>query len=114
MSASQPETAIFMTDPVEEVERKILNAFDGGQPTLREQKKRGGNPDICPIYHYFYFLFEPDDKKIRSIRTDCQDGELMCGECKQKLAQCVVRFVSAHQKKREKVRDVIDRLMLRD
>ncbi|MDI6806603.1 MAG: tryptophan--tRNA ligase [Candidatus Aenigmarchaeota archaeon] len=114
MSASEPETAIFVTDSLEVVERKILNAFDGGQPTLREQKEKGGNPDICLIYQYFYFLFEPNDKKIENLKSDCKNGKLVCGECKQKLATKVKEFLAGYQQRREKAKNIVDKFILKD
>jgi tryptophanyl-tRNA synthetase len=108
MSASEPETAVFTTDPPEVVKRKIWNAFTGGRATLAEQKKLGANPDICSIYQYFVFLFEGEDKKLAERERQCRTGGVMCGECKKDLTEKVNKFLAEHQKKREKARNTIE------
>lgn len=114
MSASEPNTAIFTTDDPEVVEKKIMNAFTGQQPTAKLQRELGGNPDICSVCQYFYFLFEEDDKKVQKIFEKERTGEILAGEHKIELAKRVKRFIIEHQKKREKAKDKIDKFMLRD
>ncbi len=112
MSSSEPESAIYMTDTSETIKRKIWNAFTGGQPTVEEQRLKGGNPDICPIFHYLYFLFEEDDHKIRQQEMDCRSGNLLCGEHKLYLIKKLVNFMEKHRKRREKARDLVDKFLL--
>lgn len=112
MSSSMPETCIFTTDSPEEAEKKVMNAFTGGRATIEEQRKLGGNPDICSIYLYEYFLFEPIDEKIKETREACLKGELLCGEHKQKFAETVKKFLIEHQEKREKARNYIEEYFL--
>lgn len=114
MSASEPSTAIFTTDSPEMVRKKIMNAFTGGAATVKEQKEKGGNPNVCSVYSYYEFLFEEDDKKLKEIYESCKGGERVCGECKQILAERVKRFLVEHQEKRDKAKTQIDRFMLKD
>lgn len=114
MSASEPETAIFTIDTLKQIEKKIRNAYDAGQPTIKEQKEKGGNPDICSVYQYYFFLFEQNNKKVEEIYAECKAGKRICGECKEILATRVKRFIAEHQEKREKAKDIIDKFMLRD
>jgi tryptophanyl-tRNA synthetase len=107
MSASEPETAIFTTDPPEIVKRKIWKAFTGGKGPIAEQKKLGAEPDVCTIFQYFFYLFEEDDKKLAEREKRCKAGEIICGECKKDLTERVNRFLGEHQKKREKAKDTI-------
>ncbi len=107
MSASEPETSIFTTDSPEIVKRKVWNAFTGGKGTLAEQKKEGGDTDICTVFQYFLYLFEEDDKKLAERKRQCKNGETMCGDCKTVLTERLNRFLSEHQKKREKARNII-------
>jgi tryptophanyl-tRNA synthetase len=104
MSASMPETAIFTVDPPELAEKKVLAAFTGGRTTIEEQRRLGANPDICSVFAYDYFLFM-NDKEIEDLRYNCLAGNIMCGECKQILAERVKRFLVEHQEKREKAKD---------
>jgi tryptophanyl-tRNA synthetase len=104
MSASMPETAIFTIDPPEVARKKVLSAFTGGRATLEEQRQLGANADICSVFAYDYLLFM-DDKEIEDLRLKCLSGNIMCGECKQVLADRVSKFLIEHQEKREKAKD---------
>jgi tryptophanyl-tRNA synthetase len=114
MSASQPETCIFTTDNADQATKKIMSAFTGGAATVAEQKKTGGKPEICSVFQYYTFLFEPDDDKLAERCTACKQGALMCGECKKELARRVVKFLASHQKKREKARKKLEDFVLKN
>jgi tryptophanyl-tRNA synthetase len=114
MSSSQPNTAIFTTDTPEEVRKKIMNAFTGQQPTAELQRKLGGNPEICSVCQYYFYLFEEDDKKVQEIFESERNGTLLAGEHKEDLAEKAVKFIEDFQKKREKAKDQIEKFMLRD
>jgi tryptophanyl-tRNA synthetase len=114
MSASDPRSTIYTTDSEEVVRKKIMNAFTGQQPTAELQRKLGGNPEICSVCQYYYFLFEEDDKKVEEIFEAERNGSLLAGEHKADLAERVVKFLKEHQKKREKAKDQIEKFILRD
>ena len=113
MSASIPESAIYLKDSDEEVEYKIMNAFTGGRATKKEQKKLGGQPEICSIYQFFSFLFEENDEELMERYTACRSGELLCGECKAELTSRIKKFLHQHRKKREKAKDKIDEFLFK-
>jgi len=108
MSSSMPETAIFTKDPPEVAEKKVMAAFTGGQATAKEQREKGGDPTICSIYAYAYFLFEDDDAKLIGLENECRSGALACGDCKARLAKVISRFLVGFQAKREKAKDVLE------
>jgi tryptophanyl-tRNA synthetase len=114
MSASITDSAIFTTDSLKSARKKIMNAFTGGCATVVEQRKLGGNPDICPIYHYLTFIFEEDDKKLNDQYDKCKSGELLCGEHKELLVKKVLKFLELHQEKRESAKDVLEDFIIRD
>ena len=114
MSASDPNSAIFTTDTPEQIERKIMNAFTGQQPTAELQRKLGGNPEICSVCQYYYYLFEQDDKKLNEIFEGERTGSLLAGEHKADLAERVKKFIAEHQRRREKAKKIIDKVMLKD
>lgn len=107
-SAAQHET-IFTTDSPKDVKRKINKyAFSGGQATVEEHRRKGGNPDIDVSFQYLRMMFEPDDKKLEKIREEYQSGELLTGELKQILIEKVNAFLEKHQEAREKAKDKLD------
>ena len=104
MSASKPESTIFVTDDERTVKRKIMNAFTGGQPTIAEQREKGGNPDVCSVYKW-HTLFTPDDRELAGIYADCRAGNILCGECKLRLlkrVQGVLQEIKENGKQAEK------------
>ena len=114
MSASIPNSAIFTTDSPKEVEKKIKNAFSGGKDTLAEHKKYGGDPDIDIPFQYLKFFFEPDDKKLDKIEQDYRSGKLLTGELKQITTEKIQKFLEKHNDNREKAKDTIQDMILKD
>jgi tryptophanyl-tRNA synthetase len=112
MSSSMPETAIFTVDSPEDAEKKVMAAFTGGQPTVREQREKGGDPTVCSIYAYYYFLFEEDDARLIDLENDCRSGAQVCGDCKARLAKIVGRFLVDFQEKREKAKDSLGEFLI--
>lgn len=114
MSASLPETAVFLSDTREQAVKKVKNAFTGGQPTIKEQREKGGNPDVCVVYAYLYSLFDEDDASVAETYMSCKSGERMCGVCKNRLAEKVAGFLEAHKERREKAKDVVEDFLLKE
>jgi len=106
--------AILTTDSPKEVENKIKKyAFSGGQPSLQEHRKKGGNPDIDVSYQYLKMLFEPDDKKLKKIHDDYKSGKLLTGELKEILIEKINSFLKHHQQEREKAKSKIEKFMFK-
>ncbi len=101
MSASQPNTAIFLSDSPKAASKKIMGCFTGGRETAEKQKKLGGRPEICKKYELDLFHLE-DDKKLKDIHDKCKAGERLCGQCKQLTCEYVCKFLESHQKKKKK------------
>jgi len=114
MSASEPETAIFTTDDPDVAVKKMMSSYTGGRDTAEEQRKLGGRAEICPVYHNYEFLFVPDDKELKKLYDDCKTGRMLCGECKMIFASKLKPFLKEHQKKREQVKDMLDKFMVKD
>ncbi len=98
MSSSQSDTAIFLGDSPKDARRKIMSAFTGGQPTLKEQREKGGNPEACRVcemlrHHY------PDTKKYSGIIEDYKSGKLLDRENKEFTAQFLEEFLEKHHEK---------------
>ena len=113
MSASQPDTAIFTTDKPKTAVKKVMRAFTGGRDTVEEQREKGGRPEVCNVYAYYYFLFEENDAALVERELMCKQGKILCGECKKELANRVSVFLTGFQKKREEAREVLDQFLLK-
>jgi len=114
MSASEAESAVFTTDSAAEVKRKILKyAFSGGQATVEEHRKLGGNPDVDVAYQWLRF-FEEDDSVLAQLYKDYRSGALLTGELKMLLIRKLTGFLEDHQRERERARKRLDEFLLRD
>ncbi len=112
MSASDPNSYIAPTDSPKEVEKKINKyAFSGGQSTLEEHRKKGGNPDIDVSFQYLKMIFEEDDKKLKQMEEDYKSGKLLTGDLKKYAIQKINLFLKEYQKKRESVKKDVDKLL---
>ena len=115
MSASDPTSFISLTDTEKEVENKIKKyAFSGGQATVEEHRKKGGNPDIDVSFQYLRMLLEPDDKKLQKIYDDYKSGELLTSELKEILIEKINSFLKKHQQEREKAKNKVEKFILKD
>jgi tryptophanyl-tRNA synthetase len=110
MSSSDPMSTIYTTDTPKEVRRKVGRAFTGGRVTVEEQRELGGDPEVCAVFMYNFFLFEPDDAKLDELAGRCRRGEVLCGECKAALTERINVFLEGHQARREQAREVVDRM----
>jgi tryptophanyl-tRNA synthetase len=114
MSSSNPNSYIALTDDPKTVKNKINKyAFSGGQVTVEEHRKKGGNPDIDVSFQYLKFLFEEDDKKLAEIEKKYRSGEMLTGELKQYTIDKINTFLAEHQKKRKKAKKVVEEFMLK-
>jgi tryptophanyl-tRNA synthetase len=110
MSSSRPESAIFLTDSVEDAKWKIENAFTGGRATAEEHRRLGGQPDICVIYALYVYQLIPDDEKLLEVRRACTSGEMVCGECKAMAMDLMSNFLRSHQAKLKGAREKAERI----
>ncbi len=112
MSSSKPETAIFLNDDEETVRKKIFKyAFSGGQPTIEEHRKKGGNPEVDVSFQWLKYFFEPDDKKLKKIEEDYRSGKLLTGELKEILIEKLNSFLKQHRERRERAEKKVEKIM---
>lgn len=112
MSSSDPTSFIALTDTPEEAENKIKKyAFSGGQPTLEEHRKKGGNPDVDVAFQMLRYGLEPDDAKLKKIYDDYKAGKMLSSELKQIAIDKVKAFLVHHQKEREKARKSVEKFL---
>ncbi|KAH9828184.1 Tryptophan--tRNA ligase, cytoplasmic [Teratosphaeria destructans] len=103
MSASDPNSAIFMSDTPNQIKKKINSyAFSGGRETAEEQKRLGGNPDVDVAFTYLSYFLESDEE-LEDLAAKYRAGELMTGEMKARCISELQKFVGAFQERRAKV-----------
>jgi len=100
MSKREPASGFTLEEAPAVVSKKVLASFTGGRATIEEQRRLGGQPDICPVFDLYNFHFAPDNEYATRVYQECAGGIRMCGECKQEAATLVKEFLVQHRKKR--------------
>nr|XP_020649248.1 tryptophan--tRNA ligase, cytoplasmic [Pogona vitticeps] len=105
MSASDPNSSIFLTDTPKQIKTKInKHAFSGGKDTVEEHRKYGGNCDVDVSYMYLTFFLEDDDK-LEQIKQAYTSGALLTGELKKTLIETLQPMIATHQQRRKQITD---------
>ena len=113
MSSSDLTSYIALSDSPEDAAHKIKKyAFSGGQATLEEHRKKGGNPDVDVSFQMLRYGLEPDDKKLQKISDEYKSGKLLTGELKAITIEKITSFLNGHQKKREQARKQVEKFLL--
>ena len=107
MSSSMPETTIFLNDSMKTMEKKIKSSFSGGQPTVEEHRKKGGNPDIDVAYQYLRYFFEENDNELEKIREEYVSGKLLTGEIKSICIEKAESWMKEHHELKEQNQHLI-------
>ena len=112
MSSSDPQSYVALTDDPKEAANKVKKyAFSGGQATLEEHRKKGGNPDVDVAFQMLKYGLEEDDKKLDKIYKDYKSGKLLSGELKQIVVEKLTKFLEEHQKNRKKAEKLVDKFL---
>lgn len=103
MSASDPNSAIYVTDTPAQIKKKINKyAFSGGRDTEEEQRALGADLDVDVSVRYLEIFME-DDTELDKLKVDYKAGKLLTGEVKAMLINILQELVREHVEKREKV-----------
>lgn len=114
MSSSEAIKSILSTDTPKQVKEKINKyAFSGGQPTVEEHRKKGGNPDIDVAFQYLRYMFEESDEKLAQLEQDYRSGKLLTGELKKYAIEKINAFLKEHQERRAKAKEILDEFILK-
>ncbi|KAJ9189083.1 hypothetical protein P3X46_000415 [Hevea brasiliensis] len=112
MSASDPNSAIYVTDSAKEIKNKInKHAFSGGQDSEEKHRKYGANLEVdIPIKYLSFFL--EDDDELEHIKKEYAAGRMLTGEVKKRLAEVLTDLVERHRLARSAVTDeMVDAFM---
>jgi len=112
MSASEFNSAIFLTDSPKQVKTKInKHAFSGGRDTVEAHRELGGNPDIDVSYQLLKFFLD-DDAELERIRVAYSSGQMLSGEIKKLAIDCLTPIVVEHQARRKEITDDVLELFM--
>ena len=109
MSSSKPKTTLFLRDEISAVEKKIKKSFSGGQATIEEHRRLGGDPDKDVAYQYMMYFFEEDDKFLEEINQGYRSGKILAGEMKQMCIERATQWLSDLSERRDETAHLIDR-----
>jgi tryptophanyl-tRNA synthetase len=114
MSSSHTENeVIYLSDDKKTVESKIKKyAFSGGQKSLEEHKKLGGNPDIDVSFLYLKYLFIKDEKELSKIEKEYRSGKLLTSKLKKIFIKKTNEFLSKHQSERKKAKAKLSKFLI--
>ncbi|WVZ98556.1 hypothetical protein U9M48_043985 [Paspalum notatum var. saurae] len=112
MSASDPNSAIYVTDSTKQIKTKVNKyAFSGGQDSIELHRKLGANLDVDVSIKYLNFFLEDDDE-LEHIKKEYKEGRMLTGEVKQRLIAVLSELVARHQRARAQVtEEMVDTFM---
>ncbi len=103
MSKSR-DNAIFLRDDIKSVVKKVGRAFSGGQKTLEEHRKIGGDPNIDIACQYLskFFLNENESRKLFE---DYRSGKLLSGAAKKMFSEKIIGLISDFKNRLKEVNE---------
>ena len=108
MSASNTDSAVFLTDSDDEIRRKIMtHAFSGGRETAKLQRELGADLEIDVAYQWLRFFLE-DDEELDAIGKSYGSGQgpyWNTAAVKERLVVELQKLVRAHKARRDVLTD---------
>ncbi|KAE8691755.1 Tryptophan--tRNA ligase [Hibiscus syriacus] len=107
MSASDPNSAIYVTDSAKDIKLKVnKHAFTGGQESIEKHRQYGANLEVDIPIKYLNFFLE-DDAELEHIKKEYGAGRMLTGEVKKRLTEVLTELVERHRRARAAVTDVM-------
>lgn len=112
MSASDENSAIFVSDTPKQIKSKVNKyAFSGGGATVEEHREKGANLDVDISWKWLNFFME-DDARLAKIGEEYGSGRMLTGEIKAELVGVLTEMVERHKAARASVtNDIVDAFM---
>jgi len=108
MSASDSNSAVYLTDTPEQIESKITKfAFSGGQALAKDQREKGANLDVDVSYQWLKFFLD-DEAELEKIGKEYGSGQgeyWNTGSVKKRLINLLQELVKEHKERRAKITD---------
>ena len=114
MSSSKPKTTIFLDDDIDSVTKKIRKAYSGGQSTIEEHRRLGGNPDIDVAYQYMMYFFEESDSYLAELNSEYRNGKILAGEMKQICIDKATDWIRNHHDLRAQTEHLVKEFLAED
>ena len=102
--------AIFLSDTPQEIRDKVSQMITDPQ---RARRTDPGDPDVCNVFS-FHRLYS-DQQTVQRIDRECRKAQIGCVECKQMMAENLIKASEPVHKKRayyeahpDTVRTIID------
>ena len=114
MSSSKPKTTLFLGDDLDVTAKKIKKSFSGGQATLEEHRRLGGNPDIDVAYQYLMYFFEEDDKALHELYQGYKSGKILAGEMKQTCIDKASEWLKELKEKKDETAHLVEAFLSKD
>ena len=114
MSSSKPKTTIFLDDDIDSVTKKIRKAYSGGQSTIEEHRRLGGNPDIDVAYQYMMYFFEESDSYLAELNSEYRNGKILAGEMKQICIDKATDWIGNHHDLRAQTEHLVKEFLAED
>ena len=102
MSASDPDSTIYLSDTDNQIKKKIGKAFSGGQDTRELHEKLGGRTAVDVPFQYLTFFLD-DDELLEEIKQAYEKGVMQSGEMKATATKELQAYVAAFRKRRTTV-----------
>jgi len=114
MSSSKPKTTIFLDDDITTITKKIKKAYSGGQSTIEDHRRLGGNPDVDVAYQYMMYFFEHDDDYLAEINSSYRNGKILAGEMKQICIDKATEWMTNHAELRVQTAHLVTDFLAED
>jgi len=101
MSKSR-NNAIFLHDDEKTIKKKINAALSGGQKTIEEHRRLGGNPDVDMSFQYLKSFFLTTEEAT-DLEEKYRKGEILSGEIKKMFQEKLVKELKEFQQKEKDV-----------
>jgi tryptophanyl-tRNA synthetase len=111
MSASNPNSCVFLSDSPEVAEKKLKSAYTGGLPLGKVQQEIGAVPEVCSIFGLLNYHFMDDEEAVQ-LKKDCKNGAILCKDCKARVTTHIKDWLTQHHKDQEQAKGRIDDFMV--
>jgi tryptophanyl-tRNA synthetase len=90
------DNAIYLSDSPEDIAAKVTTMITDPQ---RKRRSDPGDPDVCNVYDFHSIYTEQE--KVAEIDSQCRIAQIGCVECKQIMAQNLIKALESIREKRQ-------------